>query len=129
MAAKQYFRPWLIRHMKDESENHDQCIAFSIYVGSDPIARIECTAHLDERYYELVFFYTYYNYSKSGIGSFLLETAEKAAKEYGAESIIVTPIRMMDSKYAHITDEELITIYEHLGFSWVDGCKIMKKKL
>ena len=94
MAAKQYFRPWLLRHMKDESENHDQCIALSIYVGLNPIARIECVGHLHEKAYELTFLYTYRNYCRLGIARYLLELAEKEMKYWGAEMVYVTPIRM-----------------------------------
>ncbi|MFR6272578.1 GNAT family N-acetyltransferase [Blautia sp.] len=116
MAAKQYFRPWLLRHMKDESENHDQCIALSIYVGLNPIARIECVGHLHEKAYELTFLYTYRNYCRLGIARYLLELAEKEMKYWGAEMVYVTPIRMSGENLPDITDDELVDIYEHLGF-------------
>lgn len=123
------FKPFLKCFVKNESENPDKCIAYSINIPfvDAPVAVIELTGQIHNGSYEIVNFYVWKIFSKIGIGRYLLELSAKQIKELKIDSIVATPVGITDRHIPELTKEERVMIYEHLGFIHTGNGQMVKR--
>ena len=129
-TVKHGFNRFLLHPFIKDEKMFPMCgAAFSIYIPFHdmPVARIEVTAHLETGLCEIVNFYVCKKLANKGCGRMLLDEVERYMALNGIKVIMVVPINMVSRDLPKLTQDDLTTVYSHLGFMEQESkCYMMK---